>query len=181
MNLKTTKKIATENFQTYAPDDHTLELLGNDILMESRGPLHTFKELFGFNSFFHYYAEHGCQKFNKKDGEAGIGFLTRKNDKILLIRKKILIITYEGIPINVPKGRYCTFPIVDPDDCLIVTSIIPNDISSFFPNKNSVLCASEEFAPNSFQLDNNSLLVCFDNQLQSMTFKEFARHLHEYS
>tara|TARA_Y100000004_G_scaffold179749_1_gene223668 strand:+ start:200 stop:742 length:543 start_codon:yes stop_codon:yes gene_type:complete len=180
MNLKTTRKIATENFAPDPSDKNTLELLGNDVLSETRRNLHTFKELFGFKNLFYYHAQQTCSEA-AKDGELGIGYLKKKKSKTLLIRTKMLTPTFEGKPYNGNKNNFCTFPVVHPDDCLIVTSFIPSELTSFFPSKNSVLASSEEFAPSSIHLDNNSLLVCFDNQLQSMTFKEFARRLHEYT
>ena len=51
MNLKTTTKVATENFKIHNVKDKTLELLGNDVLSENRrDTLYTFKDLFGFDS-----------------------------------------------------------------------------------------------------------------------------------
>jgi hypothetical protein len=180
MNLRTTTKVATENFKVHNIKDKTLELLGNDVLSESRGgPLYTFKDLFGFDSLFYYNAQQTCNR-ESQDGEYGVAYLKKYKRKTLLVRKKTFKLTYKGRPYD-SQESHCNFPVVQPDDCLIVTSFIPKDVESLFPNKNSILCSSEEFAPSSFQLDNNSLLVCFDNQLQSMTFKEFARRLHEYS
>ena len=180
MNLKTTTKVATENFKVHNVKDKTLELLGNDVLSENRrGTLYTFKDLFGFDSLFYYNAQQTCNR-ESQDGEYGIAYLKKQKRKTLLVRKKIFSLTYKCKPYKSPE-KHCTFNVIRPDDCLIVTSFIPKDVESLFPNKNSILCSSEEFAPSSFQLDNNSLLVCLDNQLQSMTFKEFARRLHEYT
>ena len=98
MNLKTTTKVATENFKVHNVKDKTLELLGNDVLSENRrGTLYTFKDLFGFDSLFYYNAQQTCNR-ESQDGEYGIAYLKKQKRKTLLVRNKIFSLTYQGRP-----------------------------------------------------------------------------------
>ena len=101
-----------------------------------------FDDPFGFDSLFYYNAQQTCNR-ESQDGEYGIVYLKKEKRKTLLVRKKIFSLTYKGKPYKSPE-KHCTFNVIRPDDCLIVTSFIPKDVESLFPNKNSILSFSSK-------------------------------------
>ena len=181
MPIKTTQKIATESFSTLR--DGRFKLLGTDVLKTQFGPrseFRTFYDVFGLGCRFYYYAQHTCTR-DLTNAELGICFLQKNKNNFYLKRTKKLLQLVDGEYLDPDISNYCHFQNLRGDDCLTVSSYIPTTISHILIEPNSLIYSSAPAIPCSIQLDNNSLLVCLDNQLQSMTFKEFARRLHEYT
>jgi len=179
MPIKTSKKIATESFNSV---DGRFLLLGTDILISQFGPKSeflTFYDVFGLGCRFYYLAQHTCNR-DRNTSEIGIGFLQKYRKNFFIKRTKKILQTVNGNYINPEQSEYCHFQNIRGNDCLTVSSYIPTTINHILSDPNSLIYSSDSGIPCPIQLHDNSLLVCIGGQIQSLTFKEFAKKLKDH-
>ena len=180
--LKTTNKIATENFIESTEKRHALELLGTDNLVreDPRDSFFTFQQIYGRKHSFYYLARL-VDAHDDDCAEIGIGHIeSTRTGKTLLIREQPIA--------EIKDNQY--FEITDPvcfqhkekGDQLIVESYTPKDVHQLLIDKNSILVSNPEsrIGAESVAFENNSLLVCLKNKVVSVTIPELAELLKRY-
>ena len=178
--LKTSYKIATENFRPVQDRSNALELLGTENLPREnpRDEFYTFLQVFGKRNSFYYVAELTC-KTEDNVAEIGIGHLVSSKGKLLLVRESVKAIFIAG-EMSPGGTKFLPFHDQDPEQTLIVRSYNPPNAEATFQEPNSLLKSNPDGPPSPVKIENNSVLVCYKNKLVSVTLKELAGLLKRY-
>lgn len=178
--LKTSYKIATENFRPVQDRSKALELLGTENLPKNTtgDEFYTFLEVFGKKNSFYYIAELTCE-IEEDIAEIGIGHLVTSNGKVLLVRESASAAITEN-SISSSDGNFLSFAERDHTQTLIVRSYNPPNAEVTLEEPNSLLKSNSDGPPSPIKIENNSVLVCINNELASVTLEEFAGLLKRY-
>ena len=178
--LKTSYKIATENFRPVQDRSKALELLGTENLpRDTTGDeFYTFLEVFGEDKSFYYIAELTCE-IEENIAEIGIGHLSTSNGKTLLVRESASAVITEK-SLSSSDGNFLSFAERDRNQTLIVRSYNPPSAEVTLEEPNSLLKSNSDGPPSPIKIENNSVLVCVNNELASVTLEEFAGLLKRY-
>ena len=178
--LKTSYKIATENFKPVEDGSNALELLGIENLPRETpdDEFLTFLEVFGKRHSFYYVATLSCEH-DENMTEIGIGHITTSRGKTLLVRESHHATIKQDVPLN-GFPRFCDFQKRDNNQTLIVRSYNPPSPQALLEEPNSILISTKDGPPSPLKIDNDSILLCYKNKLISVTLEELAGLLKRY-
>jgi hypothetical protein len=178
--LKTSYKIATENFIPVQDRSNALELLGTENLPREspRDEFYTFLQVFGKKNSFWYIASLTCEN-EENVAEIGIGHLSVRKGKILLVRESVYTTIINNVA-HAGDAKFLPFRDVERGQTLTVSSYNPPNVESTFQEPNSLLKSNSDGPASPVKIENNSVLVCYKNKLVSVTFKELAGLLKRY-
>lgn len=184
-HLKTSKKIAIELLKNN-PNNLDLELIGNKDLPKysknfeyapkdnSLSEDSLFKNVFGTNVNFIYIIQSICCSTNSCClYERGVGHIYENKGKYFLKRILPLVrgknhtdcsINYS----NTPLDFYCE----EPSKYTILSSSLPYTYLEALAAPHSVLCSSDVCLPQPVKVKENSFLLRFDNQIESVEFED---------
>lgn len=178
--LKTSYQIATENFKPVQDGSNALELLGTENLprQDPRDEFATFLQVFGKKNSFYYIAQLVCPH-DDNITEIGIGHLHTSRGKTFLVRESQVATFEEDNPLT-NFGSLHKFEERDHEQVLTVRSYNPPSTDAVLEEPNSLLVSHKDGPPCPVKIENNSVLVCVNNKLVSVTLEELAGLLKRY-
>ncbi len=171
--LKTTSKLPAEAFEETG--------LGKVKLLGTSGEHCTFVEAFGLDCKFYYNLS--CTKKSKiYASEIGLGHLEVEGDSTYLFRDTPLVGMNDQQELTelVKWYNFDENP-NDPDNIFLAYAHVPKTIGELLADSNSIITCHENFIPAAIHIDDNSILARVNGKLKSITFKELADRLDEYS
>tara|TARA_B100001564_G_scaffold359848_1_gene383381 strand:+ start:1813 stop:2577 length:765 start_codon:yes stop_codon:yes gene_type:complete len=178
MSLKTPQALAIEKASPL--DDNKLLLHGNSSITGVIDNVHvdgtnienTFLYVFDVDCKFFYSA--GVFNNNKLSfQEIGIGHLEFDGSQTILHRDRPAYFQIANNPVQLASK----FDVLDcsEEEYIIVTSYTPQSISEFLYDKNCIITSQNLHSPISLEVENNSLIVCHNDKLQSVDFKNIKK------
>jgi len=177
MNLKTTTRLPAEGFEQDTKDTARVKLLGR------RGENSTFLEAFGLDSMFYYNLSSNYSNNTIHEAEIGLAHLEVEDDIVYIVRDRPLFFRNMSGEVT-DLIRPCIFTnttVQNQSLQFLACAHVPSSVGELLAKDNCVIVSHEDFLPAAVQIEDNSILARVNGKLQSITFKELADRLNEYS